>query len=91
MSVEDQMAVCSQHYQKWKTLANSTNSLEESRKAMKKAFFWLELQTAFMALWTVEQTKGKDPKVKKQLILAKTNLSKRLADYANEILNELSL
>jgi hypothetical protein len=58
---------------------------------MEKAFFWLELQAAFVALFAIEQTKGKEPKVKRQLVIAKTNLSKRLADYASEILNELNL
>ena len=91
MPVEEQIAMCSEHYQKWKDIAFAANDVEESRKALKKAFFWLELQTAFMALWTIEQTKGKDPEVKRQLIMAKTNLSKRLADYANEILDELNL
>ena len=91
MPVEEQISMCTEHYQKWKDLALATNDMEESRKALKKAFFWLELQTAFMAIWTVEQTKGKNPEVKKQLIMAKTNLSKKLADYANEIWNELNL
>jgi hypothetical protein len=42
-------------------------------------------------LFAIEQAKGNDSKIKRQLIIAKTNLSKRLADYANEILDELNL
>lgn len=91
MNLQSQIATCSYHYQKWKNIALSTVDPKEAKRCMEKAFFWLELQAAFIALFAVEQTKGKDPKVKRQLIVAKTNLSKRLADYASEILNEFNL
>jgi hypothetical protein len=91
MHIKDQISLCSYHYQKWKNLALSTFDTKEAGRYMKKAFFWLELQSAFITLFAVEQTRGKDPKVKRKLIVAKANLSKRLADYASEILNELDL
>lgn len=91
MNLQNQIATCSYHYQKWKNLALATVDPKEANRCMKKAFFWLELQSAFITLFAVEQTKGKDTKVKRQLLIAKTNLSKRLADYASEILNELNL
>jgi len=91
MNLQHQINTCSFHYQKWKDLALATVDPKEANRCMKKAFFWLELQSAFITLFAIEQTKGNDPKVKKQFITAKTNLSKRLADYANEILNELNL
>ena len=91
MNLQHQIATCSYHYQKWKSLALQTFDPKESKKCMEKAFFWLELQAAFVALFAIEQTKGKDLRVKRQLLIAKTNLSKRLADYASEILNELNL
>jgi hypothetical protein len=91
MTLQNQIATCSFHYQKWKNLALSTVDPKEANRCMKKAFFWLELQSAFIALFAIEQAKGNDHNVKKQLIIAKTNLSKRLADYASEILNELNL
>lgn len=91
MDLEHQISTCSSHYQKWKDLALSTVDPKQANRCMKKAFFWLELQSAFIALFSIEQTKGNDPEIKKQLIIAKTNLSKRLADYANEILDELNL
>jgi uncharacterized protein (DUF2461 family) len=90
MNLQDQIVTCSHHYQKWKNLALSASNQKEARKCMEKAFFWLELQAAFAVLFAVEQTKGKDPELKKKLLLAKTNLSKRLVDYANEILDELN-
>jgi hypothetical protein len=58
---------------------------------MEKAFFWLELQTAFLILFSVEQTKGKDSKVKRSILMAKANLSRRLADYAKQTLDEINL
>ncbi|MBI2027847.1 MAG: hypothetical protein HYS98_08640, partial [Deltaproteobacteria bacterium] len=72
---------------KWKQIALSSND----RKAMARAFFWSELQAAFIMLFSIEQIRGKDPEMKKRLIIAKANLSKRLADYSEAILNELRL
>lgn len=91
MSINSQIALCSHHYQKWKSLALNTQNIIESRKALERAFFWLELQTAFITLHAVEQMRGRDPNVKHRLIVAKANLSKKLADYADEILNEIKL
>jgi len=56
-----------------------------------RAFFWLELQTAFIALFAIEKTNGDDPKAELKLISAKANVSKKLAEYAKEILNELNV
>ena len=89
MPIEDQITTCSHHYQKWKNQALITNDIYEAKKAFNRAFFWLELQTAFLTLHAVEQTRGSDREVKKKLIQAKTNLSKKLAEYAKEILNEI--
>ena len=91
MSFEDQLEICSFHYSKWKNAALAADSKEDVRKNLEKAFFWLELQTAFIALDSVEKAQGKDPKVKNKLLIAKATLSKKLADYANEIMNQMSL
>lgn len=87
MDLKHQINLCSKHYRKWKGLALSSKSLEESRKYFEHAFFWLELQTAFIALWSIEKIKT-DPESKLKIISAKANLSKRLVDYAEQILNE---
>ena len=91
MSFEDQLEICSFHYNKWKNAALAASDKEEVRKNLEKAFFWLELQTAFIALNSVEKYQAKDPKVKNKLLIAKTNLSKKLTNYANEILNEIKI
>jgi hypothetical protein len=58
---------------------------------MEKAFFWLELQAAFLVLFAVEQAKGKDKQIKRKILMAKANLSRRLADYAKQTLDEINL
>ena len=90
MGVKEQMATCSRQYTKWKELALEADTMPELKMCLKKAMFWMELHTAFVALWSIEQTRGEDPEVKNRLIMAKSNLSKRLADYAQDILNEIN-
>jgi len=89
MTTETQIATCSEQYKRWKQLTMQANTVADIKKCLGKALFWMELQTAFMTLWNVEKTKGDDPAVKRQLIVAKTNLSRRLADYAQETWNEI--
>lgn len=91
MPLEEQIELCSKHFQKWKSLALSNTDSEKTRRYMEKAFFWLELQTAFTTLFVIEQTKGNDPETKRKLLIAKSNLSKKLADYADNTLNEINL
>lgn len=91
MNLEEQLALCIEHYNRWKKTALSSSDLTKIRKSLERAFFWLELQTAFMALHTIEKTYGNEKEVKRKLIIAKANLVKRLTEYAEEILNELTL
>lgn len=90
MPIQDQISTCSKQYRRWKELALGAENMPELKMCLKKAMFWMELQTAFVALWSVEQTRGDDPEIRRKLILAKSNLSKRLADYAQEVLNEIN-
>jgi hypothetical protein len=89
MEIKDQISLCSQHYHKWKDLALSSKDSAEGRKFLEKAFFWLELQTAFITLFAAEQSKGNDAEFKRKLLAAKANLSKKLAEYAENTLNEI--
>ena len=91
MTLESQLELCAEHYKKWKQKALEAKDLPEGKKALERAFFWLELHSAFIALNAVEQTRGKDPKVRNKLLIAKTHLSRKLADYANEVLDEIKL
>jgi len=91
MTLESQLELCAEHYKKWKQKALEAKDLPEGKKALERAFFWLELHSAFITLSAVEQTRGKDPKVRNKLLIAKAHLSKKLANYANEVLDEIKL
>jgi len=90
MAIQDQIATCSRQYTRWKELALDAKTMPELQMCLKKAMFWMELQTAFVALWSVEQARGNDPEVREKIIMAKSNLSKKLADYAQEVLDEIN-
>ena len=91
MTQFEQIKTCMLHAQKWKKLALATNDSEEQKKAAEKAFFWLELEAAFTYLWAIEQTQGKNPAVKRKLIVAKVNLAQKLADYTDKVWKEIQV
>jgi hypothetical protein len=89
MNLKQQIDICSEHYQKWKSTALNSLDRDEAKKAMERAFFWLELQSAFITLHAIELTVGNDKEKKEKILVAKTKLSKKLVEYAKEILSEL--
>lgn len=91
MNFQYQVKLCSQNYQKWKTLALSATTVQEANKYLERAFFWLELQTAFITLWSIEKAEGKRPDVKDRIFTAKANLTKKLVDYVDQTFKELNL
>lgn len=90
MPIDTQLSTCAEQYSRWKKLALDARTLPEMKECLNKALFWLELHTAFVALWSIEQTRGRDPTVKRHLITAKANLSKKLTEYAQKSLDELN-
>jgi hypothetical protein len=88
MNLQEKLELCSTYYKKWKEKALSSQNLEQSKNAMQKAFFWLEMHSAFLALEAMEQ--NKDPENLQKLILAKANLSKKLIEYSEKILEEIN-
>lgn len=89
MPISEQIATCAQQYSRWKQLAMAARTLPAMKECLDKAMFWMELQSSFVALWSVERAMGNDPSVKRKLIVAKSNLSRKLADYAQKTLDEL--
>jgi len=89
MSVSNQIDTCNEHYDMWKNKALFSSDIYQARKAMERAFFWIELRSAFIFLHVVEQTNGNDKETKEKLIKAKINLSKKLTEYLNERLKEI--
>ncbi len=90
MSVETQVATCTENYNMWKAKALSISDVYQSRKAVERAFFWMELRSAFLFLMSIEKTAGNDKEIKDKLIRAKLNLSKKLSDYLREMIREMS-
>jgi len=88
MNLQEKLELCSTYYKKWKEKALSSQNLEQSKNAMQKAFFWLEMHSAFLALEAMKQKSS--PENLKKIILAKTNLSKKLIEYSEKILEEIN-
>ncbi|MCS7135184.1 MAG: hypothetical protein N3E38_01745 [Candidatus Aenigmarchaeota archaeon] len=80
---------CSQHYFTWKQEALSAKDSAKAKRYMEKAFFWLELQSNLLILWTIEKTMGHDPFVKKKIEEAQVNINKKIVDYASSILEDI--
>ena len=87
MDLRHQLEICYRNYKKWKELAFSLNGIE-ARKAMERAFFWLEMHSAFFAVSTLEKTRkmSKDDALK--LIQLKSKLIERLAEYARTLIDD---
>lgn len=80
---------CSYHYLTWKNEALNSKDPVKAKKYMEKAFFWLELQTNLLILWTIERTMGNDPFVKQKIEEAQVNINKKIVDYASSIIEDV--
>ncbi|MCD6402943.1 MAG: hypothetical protein J7K98_01285 [Candidatus Aenigmarchaeota archaeon] len=81
--------ICTSHYNYWKKKAIDESDPVERKKAIERAFFWLETQTSFLILWAIENSKIEDETVKKRVMKARANLSKKLIEYAENVLKDL--
>ena len=83
------MRICGSHYNYWKERALNETDPVERKKAIERAFFWLETQASFVTLWALENSKQGDAELQRKLLKARANLSKKLLEYAQSILKEL--
>ena len=90
MQPREIIKTCSTHYQTWKDEALRAQTREEMKRFLDKAFFWLELQSNLLMLWTIENTMGNDPNIKKKIETAQMNVNKKITQYASEVLKDLS-
>jgi len=90
MQPREIIKTCSTHYQTWKDEALRAQTREEMKRFLDKAFFWLELQSNLLMLWTIENTMGSDPNIKKKIEKAQMNVNKKITQYASEVLKNLS-
>jgi len=81
--------ICSANYNFWKEKALKENDPIERKKAMEKAFFWLEAQSSMLTLWAIENIHKDNPEMLKKVEKARTQLNKKLLEYAENILKEL--
>ena len=80
--------ICTPHYNQWKEKAYDALTEQERKHSLDKAFFWLELQNNLLILWTIENTHQSDETVQKQVLTARENINKKIAQYASELLND---
>ena len=88
MNLKEQLEICYRNYKRWKELAFSLSGIE-SQKAMERAFFWLEIHSAFFAVGTLEKTRKMSKDDKARLIQLKAKLIERLAEYAKTLIDDL--
>jgi len=86
MDLKRQLEICYKNYKKWKELAFSLSGIE-SQKAMERAFFWLEMHSAFFAVGALEKTR-KDRNDITRLIQLKSKLIERLVEYARTLIED---
>jgi hypothetical protein len=87
MDLKQQLEICYRNYKKWKELAFSLSGVE-SQKAMERAFFWLEMHSAFFAIGTLEKTKKMSKEDVFKLIQLKSKLIERLSEYAKTLIED---
>ena len=90
MQPRDIIKTCTTHYKTWKDEALRAQTRVEMKRFLEKAFFWLELQSNLLILWTIENTMGDDPSIKKKVEKAQMNVNKKITKYASEVLKDLS-
>jgi len=87
MELEEQLMICYHNYKIWKEKALNSFGLE-SKKAMEKAFFWLEIHSALFAVGLIE-LKAKTKEEKKKVIEAKKKICDKLSEYEKILLEEI--
>jgi len=82
---------CTPHYQTWKKEALEAKDPREIKRFLEKAFFWSELQSNLIVLWTIEQTMGNDQEVLEKVEKAQLNINKKIMDYANTVIKDFKV
>ena len=85
--MKQQLEICYKNYKKWKELAFSLNGIE-SQKAIERAFFWLEMHSAFFAVGTLEKTRKMNKDEVVRLIEIKSKLIERFVEYAKTLIDD---
>jgi hypothetical protein len=89
MTPNEIVKMCSAHYNDWKNEALNSETKEEMLKYLNKSFFWLELQSNLLVLWTVENSFKDDRKIQQKVAAAEANLNKKIVDYIDSVFKDL--
>lgn len=81
--------MCSKHYNEWKKEALNSRTKEEMMKYLNKSFFWLELQSNLLVLWTIRNTFKDDQKIQEKAELAESNINKKIMDYIETVVSDM--
>jgi len=87
MEVKKQLEICYLNYKKWKEKALSSADWS-IKKALERAFFWLEIHSAIYAIGLLE-IRAKTKEEKLQLLEAKKKIIEKLTEYEKTLAEEL--
>lgn len=86
-NLQRHIGMCTKNHARWKRMASFARTREERDRYIERSIFWLEMQTALVSLWAVEQ-KSNDVESRKILTEAKSNLLVKIANYGKTIEDE---
>ena len=90
MTPNEIIDMCSKHYNEWKDEALKAETKEEMLKYINKSFFWMELQSNLIVLWTVENSFKDDAKIQAKVGDAEANINKKIMDYIDTVFKDLN-
>ncbi len=89
MDLAEKIAICEENFKRWREAALKAKDMNEARRFMEKAFFWLKLQTAFITLFSLESFAKGDEDLARKILIAKVNLIKKMVDYTKNLIDEM--
>jgi UDP-glucose 6-dehydrogenase len=83
MDLKEQLEICYRNYKKWKEKA-FLSSDENAKEALERAFFWLEMHSAFFVVGVLEKAENSKENLQKILAM-KIKLLEKLSEYAKTL------
>ncbi len=84
MDIREQLEICYRNYKKWKEKA-FLSSEKDAKEAIERAFFWLEMHSAFFTIGVLERTQINNKENLQKLLLMKMKLLEKLSEYAKTL------
>jgi hypothetical protein len=83
MDIREQLEICYRNYKKWKEKALFSSD-KDAKEAIERAFFWLEMHSAFFAVGVLEKSENSKEGLQKILAM-KMKLLEKLCEYAKTL------